>query len=184
MERIRVNTNFYLDEFIDPHTYFNTADNGLSLVDNKLFDIVQLLRYLYTKPIYINNWWKYYNYYKEEYNIEQIIVDIETDNNLSKWSGIRTDRCKIGSAVSAHGVVSNGLNKQPYGQAIDVKTDTWAYYKLVVNNLKAFYSLGLRRLEDPNITPGWLHMDTLERNTVPNSIRVVGLTKVKEVLRF
>lgn len=182
--RIKVSANFHLDEFIDPHTYFNTDDHGMSSVDCRLFKMAQLLRDLYGKSIYINNWWKYYEFYKDECSIEQMIKDIESDPNLSKWSGIRTDRCNEGASASAHRTGTKGLNKQPYGQAIDVKNNTKAFYKLVIDNIKSFYALGLRRLEDPNITPNWLHMDTLERYTVPNSIRVVGLSEVKEVIKF
>ena len=42
--------------------------------------------------------------------------------------------------------------------------------------------MGLRRLEDPNITNGWLHMDTSERNHTEGRIRVVGRTShVKDI---
>ena len=82
--------------------------------------------------------------------------------------GAATGRhCAIGASQSAH--------KQ--GRAADPKGDEKLYYKLVKDNAESFYKLGLRRLEDISITRGWLHVDTLERNTQPNSIRVVDLKK-------
>ena len=183
MERIRISKNFYLDEFIDPYTYFNTWDNGLTLVDNRLFDIAQLLRNLYGRPIGINNWWAYYYENKDRLTIDDIIYNIETRNYLSvnkrskkiyKWSGTRTDRTKIGSSRSAHRAF----------KAIDPKGNPKKYFNIVKDNAEAFYKLGLRRLEDISITSGWLHMDTLERNTKPDSIRVVDLTKCTETIYF
>ena len=54
----------------------------------------------------------------------------------------------------------------------------------VRDNAKEFYNLGLRRLEDISITKGWLHIDTWEHNTKPNSIRVVDRTKCTETIYF
>lgn len=183
-KRLKVSENFYLDEFVDPHTYFNNEDHGMSLIDCRLFKMAQLIRDKHGKAVYINNWWKYYEFYKYECDIDQIIEDIESEKGLNKWSGIRTERCKEGTILSAHRTWKKGLNKQPYGQAIDIKSNTISFYNIVIENIKDFYALGLRRLEDPDITGGWLHMDTLERYTIPNSIRVVGLKKVKEVIKF
>ena len=174
MERIAVNKNFYLDEFIDPYTYFNEADNGLSLIDQRLFDIAQLLRYHYMKPVYINNWWSYYIEKKEDWSVEYIIKRIESGKSLHKWSGLRTDRTTIGSSLSAH----------RNGQAIDPKGNEIEFFKIVKQNAEVFYSLGVRRLEDITITPGWLHIDTLERNTKPNSIRVVDKRRATQTLTW
>ena len=57
-------------------------------------------------------------------------------------------------------------------------------FAIVKANAKEFYSLGLKRLEDPSITKGWLHCDTLELNTVPNTIRVVDLKKVTQIIKI
>ena len=43
-KRKKVSKNFYLDEFVDPHTYFTKVDNGLSEVDHRLFKLAQELR--------------------------------------------------------------------------------------------------------------------------------------------
>lgn len=173
MSRIKVAKNFYLDEFIDPHTYFNTVDHGLSLMDPRVFEIVQLLRDHYGKPIYINNWWGYYSNYKDKLPLEKIISNIEK-SNLHKWSGWRSSRCKIGASSSAH----------KKGKAADPKGPQKTFFSIVKRNAERFYALGLRRLEDISITIGWLHMDTLERNTRPNSIRVVDRVKCTQTITW
>lgn len=174
MERIKVNSNFYLDEFVDPFTYFNEEDHGLSLIDQRLFDIAQLLRYHYMKPVYINNWWSYYLDKKDKWSTDYIIQKIESSRMVYKWSGLRTNRTSVGSSLSAH----------KSGQAIDPKGNEIEFFKIVKANAEVFYNLGVRRLEDIAITPGWLHIDTLERNTTPKSIRVVDLHKATQTIYF
>lgn len=184
MERIQVAPNFYLDEFVDPYTYFNTEDHGLSLIDPRLFDLAQLLRYLYMKPITINNWWKYYQLKKDVWSIEHIIKKIEITEkyhgkNIYKWSGLRTNRTDIGSEKSAHRPLRDGQCK-----AIDPKGNELELFKIAKKHAEVFHKLGLRRLEDYTITPGWLHMDLLERNTKKKSIRVVNLTGCTQTIYF
>src|SRR5690606_25577634 len=94
-ERIRVSENFYLDEFIDPYTYFTEIDNGLSKIDKRLFTIAQLLRDLDGKPKTINNWWSYYKGKMNTTEIRQIIFNIEHSQAHRKWSGLRTVRCSV-----------------------------------------------------------------------------------------
>jgi len=185
MKRIKVSENFYLDEFVDPYTYFYTNGGGINLIDHRLFEIAQLLRDKYGKGIRINNWWWYYQKYKLEWPLMKIVRSIEKSSSCSKWSGIRTDRTSIGSSKSAHRLTGKkGNSIEGKGQAIDPKGNQIIFMNIVRENAKEFYSLGLRRLEDISITKGWLHMDTLEYNTEPNSIRVVDLTKCTEVIRW
>ena len=178
-KRIQVAPNFYLDEFVDPHTYFYELDNGFSLVDDRLFDVAQLLRDYHGKGIRINSWWRLYEKLKLEKTTSQIVIEIENNNSVSKWSGIRTARTSIGSSRSAHKTIHTGE-----GLAIDPKSDSKAFFKIVKDNAEEFYNLGLRRLEDISITPTWLHMDLLERNTKPDSIRVVDRTKMTETITW
>lgn len=174
LERIKVSDNFYLDEFVDPETYFKQADNGLSKIDNRLFKIAQLLREKYGKSININNWWAYYVSNIDKKSIDEIISDILKSRTLSKWSGLRTDSCTIGAKLSAHKL----------GKGIDPKGNQVALMQVVRDNAKAFYDLGLRRLEDIKITKGWLHMDTNERNTIAGHINVVDLKSVVERIKI
>lgn len=184
MKRIKVNTNFYLDEFVDPYTYFNSEDHGLSIIDKRLFDIAQLLRYHNKGPLYINTWWRMYEILKDKMSIDEIIKKIESTNSyygrkIYKWSGNRIARANVGSSQSAH-------RSDIHGQclAIDPKGDQNKLFKIVEANAEVFYSLGLRRLEDKSITPGWLHADTREHNTSPNSIRVVNRIKATEIITW
>lgn len=172
MERIRVSENFYLDEFIDPYTYFTDADNGRSRLDIRLIPIAQRLRTLYGNSITINNWWATFKKHEATNTPMQIIEMIENDNRIYKWSGLRTIRCNIGAPKSAHRL----------GKAIDPKGNEKKMYQTIKDNAKEFYAMGVRRLEDISITNGWLHIDTLELNTSPNSIRIVDLTKCTETL--
>lgn len=174
-ERIKVTDNFSLDEFVDPYTYLFETNFGLNQIDLKIFQIAQKIRELYGKPLYINTWWATYLSMKENnYSDIDIVKFIENSNGLRKWSGLRTVRCDIGAKNSAHKT----------GQAVDLKGDGEALYKVVKNNAKELYCLGLRRIEDKKITKTWLHADTLERYTKPNSIRVVDLTKETETIYF
>lgn len=173
MNRIKVSTNFYLDEFVDPYTYFNEKDHGRSKLDERIIDIAQQLRNDLGHSLRINNWWNYYVANKGKMSVSKIIRNIER-SDLSKWSGYRSWRCKIGASRSAH----------RSGQAIDPKGNEDTMFNIVKNNARKYYNLGVRRLEDPKITNGWLHLDTLERNTVPNSIRVVDLRRATQIIRF
>lgn len=171
-KRIQVAPNFYLDEFVDPHTYFTRADHGLSLLDDNIINIAQELRNDLGKPMRINNWWSYY-IANLSFSQAKMIRKIEA-SDYSKWSGYRSYRCKIGSSRSAH----------RSGRAIDPKGDEEVMFNIVKKHARKYYNLGLRRLEDISITNGWLHMDTLERNTVPNSIRVVDLRRATQIIKF
>lgn len=178
-ERIKINSHFYLDEFVDPHTYFNTDDHGLSLVDPALFDYALLLRFLYKKPLYINTWWKFLQRNKDRWPLQVIIDKIERITYIRKWSGTRNKRTPIGSTLSAHRYDVHGVCK-----AIDTKGDGPALFKIVEDHAEVFHNIGIRRLEDTRITKTWLHGDTLERNTKPKSIRVVNLRTASRTIYF
>lgn len=173
MKRIKLSKSLHLDELIDPVTYFTELDNGLSKIDNSLIDIFQLLRDKYGKPIRINGWWKYLPSDMTVFNPLDFLKLMEY-NKVPVWSGYRSKFCLIGASKSAHKL----------GKAIDPKGDEKELYKIVKENAKLFYDLGVRRLEDISITNGWLHIDTLEINTKPNSIRVVDLTKCTKTIYF
>lgn len=181
MGRIAVAKNFYLDEFIDPFTYFKTETKGQVIIDKRLYSIAQLLRDKYGKPIYINNWYTLvYEKLKDEKSIDEIISLIENTTkfngtNIYKWSGIRTSRTDIGSKTSAH---------RKY-KAIDPKGDEKKLFKIIKENAKEFYDLGVRRVEDISITPGWLHIDTLIKSyDAPNRIKVIDRTKITQLINI
>ena len=119
VERIKVSKFFHLDEFVDPHTYFNEDDRGLSKIDERLFEIADLLREKLGRPLRINNWWVFYLRHINK-DLKWIIAAIEKSDH-SKWSGLRTNRCKIGAKFSAH----------RRGMAIDPKGDEEQMFEIV-----------------------------------------------------
>lgn len=171
LKRIKVADNFYLDEFIDPVTYFTDEDNGRSRIDERLFDIVQLLRAKHGSSININGWWKHLKpYFDKPQNKLKTIHDFSkycTSAKVAQWSGFRSKECKIGASKSAHKL----------GKAIDPKGSGKTLMQIVKDNKDEFYALGLRRLEDVKLTPTWLHMDTETRNERSNTIRIIDYTK-------
>jgi len=166
MDRIPVSKYFFLDEFVDVYTYFNEPDNGLSKIDKKLFAIADFFREKYGALV-INNWWfVYLARTAHGENLKDIITYIEKEPTIRKWSGLRTDRCKIGSPTSAHRLCS----------AIDFKSDPKKMDKILKSNIKELHGLGLRRVEDISITPNWFHVDTLAKNVGKNEIRIITKT--------
>lgn len=172
--RIKVSKYFFLDEFVDPFTYFNENDNGLSKIDIRLFHIADMLRDKLGKPLRINNWWHLYKQLEEKGWSEDKIIKTILASDYSKWSGYRSNKCTIGAKASAH----------RKGKAIDPKGDEKELFEIVEKNAKEFYALGLRRLEDISITKGWLHIDTMELNTTLGTIRVVDLKKVTKIIKI
>ena len=166
MERIAVSKYFFLDELVDPFTYFNEPDSGHSKLDKKLFGIADFFREKYGALV-INNWWFVYLARKAHgETLNDIITYIEKEPIVRKWSGLRTDRCKIGSPTSAHRL----------GCAIDFKSDQNKMYKIFKENVKHLHGLGLRRIEDVSITKGWFHVDTFSKNVGKNEIRIITKT--------
>lgn len=169
MERRKISENYNLDEVIDPVTYFTEDDQGLSKIDLTLIPIVQLLRSLYGKAIPINNWWKYAIEHGIDSNssLEDLIKFsnwIDKQKHVNQWSGFRSKRCKIGAEYSTHKL----------GEALDPKGNTQDLYNIVKENVKLFYDFGLRQIEDPKITNGWLHISTSLRHFNKGKIRVIG----------
>lgn len=168
MERIKVSKFFYLDELVDPQTYFFEFDNGLSKLDSRLFPLLDYLREQYNKPLTVNNWWKSYEKNKDK---SEVLNRILADNSVRKYSGFRSRFCTIGAVNSAH----------RKGKGIDIKGNPKELYELIKNNATTYYNMGLRRLEDITITTTWLHLDTWNKNNV-KGIEVVDLKRVVRIL--
>lgn len=162
-ERIQLNEYLFLDELVDPVTYFTDLDHGLSKIDPRVPKLFHLLRSKYGKPIGINNWWKHLPDDLTGFNPE-LFLNHCISIGVYVWSGFRSEFCKIGAKGSAH----------RKGQAEDPKGDEKAFFKIVCDNAREFYMIGLRRVENPEFTKGWLHMDTSTNNHVPNRIRIVN----------
>lgn len=167
MERIPVSKYFFLDELVDPFTYFNEPDSGLSKIDKKLFAIADFFREKYGSPLIVNNWYFVYlarTAHGEKLN--DIITYITKEKTIRDWSGLRTEKCTEGSPTSAHRL----------GKAIDFKSDPKKMDKILKSNIKELHTLGLRRVEDISITPNWFHIDTLAKNVGKNEIRIITKT--------
>ena len=171
ISRIRLDKDFYLDEFVDPVTFFTEVDHGLSKIDVRVVKITQLLRNYHGKSIGVNGWWKHLPVDMIVFDPVAFLILMES-KKVPVWSGLRTELCDIGAPKSAHKL----------GRAIDPKGDEKKLMQIVRDNAKQFYDLGLRRLEDISITNGWLHMDTHNANCKPNSIRVIDKTKCTETI--
>lgn len=176
MDRIQITANIYLDELIDPRTYFFRSDNGRALIKMKLIKCIQLFRSKVKKPVYLNNWWPYYMDNRKTKSLEKIIRHIETATDkkgrplFRKWSGYRSPKCTIGAKESEH----------RKGGAGDLHVDGMTgeeMFKVVEDNAPEFYAMGLRRLEDYKDTASWIHMDVSESNHTPGFIRVVDPKK-------
>jgi len=177
--RVPYNRYFYVDEFLDPFTFFTLSNNGIFLIDKKIIDVATKIRELYGKPIKINTWWSYYETYCDKKTLQQIIDYVEKPNQFQCWRGVRTYRCYIGATQSAHKTV-NG-RQGGIGLALDLEGEQPELYNLVLKNVKELYELGLRRVEDVSLTPTWLHIDTWNNNVEKNSIRVVTKTSGKNI---
>lgn len=171
MDRIQLTTNVYLDELIDPRTYFFMPDNGRSLIKMKVVKCIQLFRNKVGKPVRLNTWWKYYIDNRATKSLEEIIQHLENpENKFRIWCGYRSPACKIGAKASKH----------RFGEAGDLHVDGMTgaqMFKLVEDNAAEFYAMGVRRLEDPKYTKTWLHMDISESNHTTGFIRVVDPKK-------
>jgi hypothetical protein len=169
MERIKISPNWHVDELVDPQTYLTNPQAAMAYA-NKVVPMAQLFRNIVGKSCTINNWWATYVNLKAQGKSDDFIIRaIESNDNLKKWSGLRTDRCKIGSARSAH--KNEG--------AIDIRAagmNGRAMFAVMEANARAFFDIGVRRAEDPKDTPSWLHMDRRAHET-PNAIRVIDPTK-------
>lgn len=163
MKRIKISKNFNLDELVDPVTYFTDPDHGLSRIDPCIIDCLQLLRSLKGSSIGVNNWWGERSAFT---NVDTFSKWVDQTRGVYQWSGFRSKKCKIGASKSKHKL----------GQAVDPKGNQHELFKIVEDNAKLFYALGLRRLEDTSITNGWLHMDVSETHHTSGKIRIVSRT--------
>ena len=163
MNRIKLNNNLFLDELVDPVTYFTEADKGLGKMASAIPDIFQLLRDKYNSSININGWWKHLPSDMTDFD-PFAFLKLMQQKKVAVWSGYRSPLCKIGAKGSAHRLF----------KAIDPKGDEKLFFKIVCENAQQFYDLGLRRIENTSFTKGWLHGDTEERNHKVGFIRIVN----------
>lgn len=163
LQRKQLNEFLYLDELVDPYTYFTEPDSGLSRIDPRLAKLFFLLRSKYGKSININGWWKHLPQVNDMFDPLEFL-NYCIAKKIPVWSGFRPEKCTIGAKGSAH----------KKGQAEDPKGDEKEFFRIVCENAKEFYELGLRRIENTEFTDGWMHMDVSTNNHQPGKIRIIN----------
>jgi hypothetical protein len=99
-----------------------------------LMTVLQFIRDTTGLSVVVNNWWS---------------------GGQFNWRGLRTADTTQGSPGSEHrnfGAFDANIGRMTGQQMFD-----W-----VRANAKALYALGVRRVEDPSLTPNWLHLDGKE----------------------
>jgi hypothetical protein len=74
---LKVSTNFYLSEFIDPDTYKRFGDSSIWFIDPQIIQVAQFIRTRFARSVTING-------------------------GGYKYSGFRPPACKIGAKLSQH----------------------------------------------------------------------------------
>jgi len=125
---------FKLEELFPPELMQLPDEYLWELMDENLLIVLDRLRMTIGKPITINNW---------------------KTGGQYKWSGYRTNSCKIGAPKSAH----------RKGQAVDLKikgmTPSDILY-FIQSRYDEFPEI--KRVENVIKTPTWLHLDTVKTN--------------------
>jgi hypothetical protein len=114
----------------------------------RMVNIVQFIRTSTGVGVTINNWW---------------------GNGSLNNRGHRMPNTTVGSATSEHRVMN----------AVDINIGTWTgqqMFEWAERNAAELYRLGVRRIEDPKLTPTWLHLDC--RPHTEREIRVIDLRTV------
>ena len=123
---------FKLEELFPPELMSMPPEYLWGLMDENLLVVLDRLRIAIGKPITINNW---------------------KTGGQYKWSGFRTNTCKIGAAKSAH----------RKGQAVDLKIKGMTpaeVLEFIISRYDEFPEI--KRVENVIKTPTWLHIDTVE----------------------
>lgn len=79
-----------------------------------------------------------------------------------QYSGFRPASSLVGSPYSAHRI----------GKAVDIKTRSQVEMAILIEIVKADgFWMGFTEMEDPEYTPGWLHLST--RGTGLNELKII-----------
>lgn len=132
IERIKCTKSFYQDEFVYPGGDFK-------LIDVNLVIVAQWIRDTLGKPVTINNY---------------------ATEGQYKESGLRDINTKTGAKKSAHKPLPEhgGLCK-----AIDIKVAGMSakeVYDWCLTHQTELYALGIREIEDHDMTASWTHLST------------------------
>lgn len=118
----------------------------------KWHDVATFIRITTQKPVIINNW--------------------HVGGRFNE-RGFRMPDSSTGAPGSQHRMMN----------AIDINIGNWEVTKMfdfVENYAFQLYRLGVRRVEHPSETPGWLHLDGKEHGK--NGIQVIGKNKIYGII--
>jgi len=133
--------HFKIWEMVPPELMSLPEDYLCNLFDENLLIVIDRLRMTIGKPITINNW---------------------KTGGQYKWSGYRTNSCKIGAKLSAHRI----------GMAFDIKVSGMSPTEVseyILSHQAMFPEI--TEIEDVDSTPSWFHISCRPHNK--KGIRII-----------
>lgn len=132
---MKVSTNFYLQEFIDPDTYKRFGNSSIWFIDRKIINLAQFIRERLGKPCTINNW---------------------SSGGKYQYSGFDPP----GGFRKA-----TSLSQHRFGRAMDLKVKGISPDEVreeLITNFEIYERFGLGAIEDGAFAPTWCHIDVRE----------------------
>lgn len=121
---------FKIEELVSPEIYEILGDASWRLIPQKVLSSLNSLREAFGSPLLVNNW---------------------KTGGMYRYSGIRPLGCSEGAKMSVHKLV------HPTKTCFDVKTPQ--LNRLVELVMKDYAKYGISRIENPDITKTWLHLE-------------------------
>ena len=140
---MKVSTNFYLQEFVDPDTYKRFSNSSIWFVDPRIITLAQFIRERLGKPCTINNW---------------------NGGGKFQYSGFRPAQCTIGASMSQHRYGRAIDLKVKSMTANEVRAD-------IISNFDVYKKAGLTTIEHEDFAPSWVHLDI--RTTNMDELKIV-----------
>jgi len=125
---MKVSKNFTLQEFVPQEVWLDYGSGSIRFLDSRLFELAQMFRDIYEKPITINDW---------------------MSGGSFNFSGFRPPDCTIGAPLSAH-KMGRAIDIKIRGvSSADV-------IKNIIDNEVLYFNAGLKAIELG--TDGWVHL--------------------------
>lgn len=130
---MKISENFKLEEFINPDSFYDLpGDKSLLLIDKRLVDIMEYIRYCFGRKIIINTWHNF---------------------GLHKNRGFRKEDCKEGAKYSQH-KFGRAVDFEVEGFTSE---EVFEEILLLYKTEKDLKKYGLTRIEKN--TKGYTHID-------------------------
>ena len=168
MKRVKVSENFYLDEFIDPWTYYLYGSKSIRYIAPQTIAFTQRVREILDTPCAVNTWSNHGKMSAEEF----LLQPRWKQNRSRKESGLRVfDKALYNKKLKARGmkgdalvqkVVGSTTSQHKFGRAADIKQNAFTskdVHDLIKDYLPELMDMGLSTLEHHEATPTWVHMD-------------------------